>query len=110
MRRRHPAILAAIAAAAFALPAARLNAQPRMTVECGSLAAFAGRVAEFREVGAPWPKVKAWVHREQAPEPLRRLLEREAARVYAEGLAPGPAAQSAYRRCQERLGEYEVES
>ena len=107
MRPRLPAIVSAVAGVAFVLATSRLNAQERVTVNCAQYSAFAARVAEYREVGAPLARVLNKVRQDNPAELVRRLLAREAARVYAEGRPPEEAAHEAFRRCAAELGELE---
>lgn len=102
MRRSLPAIVAVIAGVVLACAA---GAQPRLIVDCHTVAELAGRVAIFRDVGAPLPRVIEYVRRQNPAGPVARADEREAKRVYAEGKPPEDAALSAFKRCQERLGE-----
>lgn len=103
------AVAAAIAGVALVLAAARLNAQPKASFDCHSYASFAGRMAEFREVGAPLAGLLEYLRQNNPPGLALGALEREAKRVYAEGRPRSEAVWSAYKRCQEQLGDLGVE-
>lgn len=110
MHSRVPAIVAAVAGVVFVIAAARLNAQqPRALVDCAQLAAFAGQVAEYRELDASLSKVIDKIRRDNPSEFAQRVLVREAQRVYALGLGADQAAYEAYRRCQQHLGRIPLE-
>jgi hypothetical protein len=69
--------------------------------ECKALAHFARTSAEIRDLEAKLEKHVALVRRRVAEGGMRLspLLERELRRVYAEGLEPDNAEDSAHTRC-----------
>lgn len=73
--------------------------------ECRALAYFARTSAQIRDIDASLDKHVALVRRRVAEggTQLSPVIERELLRVYAEGLAPEAAEQSAYTRCM--MGE-----
>lgn len=92
----------AVAIAGAVLAAGEQRAQG---FDCRIYANFAARVAEYRDVSAPLPKVLAYIRQATPPGLVLAALEHEARRVYAEGLDPDEARRRAFKRCQDQLGE-----
>lgn len=107
--RRVAELVALAAGVALVFTSTRLNAQLQPQVDCAQLAAFAGRVAEYRELGAELAKVIEKIRRDNPSAFAQRVMVREAERVYREARGVDEAAYEAYSRCQQYLGRIPVE-
>jgi len=82
-----------------ACPARGVRAQLFTPEQCRHFADFALAGAEARDIGADVEKHLALLRRRIAGVTLWPLFERELRRVYAEGLEPEKAEESAHTRC-----------
>jgi hypothetical protein len=80
---------------------AQENDLPWTSQQCQAFGAFAGVIADFRDAGADVKRHLDVLRRRHAQiaAPLRRVLERELLRVYAEALPAVKAEIAAYTRC-----------
>lgn len=111
MNARFPATVLLAAGMTLALTAGAQEAKPpadAAQLDCKEYAVFARRAAILRSLEAKLELVLRQIRDEaQAPYGLRsRALQREVARVYAEGLVPEEAGFQAFQRCTAVLGRF----